>query len=75
MTCHTYKVVMEVQEMDLWFYITVIVALSLIYYGYDKKKSYELQEKKVELEYLRLEIEMKKVEMGIPIEKDDTQKP
>lgn len=66
---------MEVQEMDLWFYITVIVAISLIYYGYDKKKSYELQEKKVELEYLRLEIEMKKVEMGIPIEKDDTQKP
>jgi hypothetical protein len=61
--------------LDLWFYITVIVALSLIYYGYDKKKSYELQEKKVELEYLRLELEMKKLEMGLPIEKDEKQKP
>lgn len=61
--------------MDLWFYITVIVALSLIYYGYDKKKSYELKEKQVELEYIRLELEMKKLEMGHPIEKEEKQKP
>ncbi|WP_200816578.1 hypothetical protein [Halobacillus sp. Marseille-P3879] len=48
--------------MDLFFYITIIVALSLIYYGYDKKKSYELKVKEVELEYQRLEIEKLKLD-------------
>ncbi|WP_226037541.1 hypothetical protein [Aquibacillus saliphilus] len=50
--------------MDLFFYITIIVALSLIYYGYDKKKSYELKMKKIELEGKRLDLELKKAENG-----------
>ncbi|MBP3950977.1 hypothetical protein [Bacillus suaedae] len=44
----------------LW--ITIIVALSLLYYGYDKKKGYELEEKKIELEQKKIDLEMKKLD-------------
>ncbi|MDW0112060.1 MULTISPECIES: hypothetical protein [Sporosarcina] len=48
--------------MSIWFYITIITGFSLIYYGYDKKKSYELKGKQIELEQKKLELEMKKLE-------------
>lgn len=47
--------------MDLWFYITIIVGFSLIYYGYDKKKSYELRAKEIELEQKKIDLEMEKI--------------
>ncbi|MDV2686064.1 hypothetical protein RYX56_16980 [Alkalihalophilus lindianensis] len=48
--------------MDLFFYITIIVALSLMYYAYDKKKSYEIRRLEVELEHKKVELEMKKID-------------
>jgi hypothetical protein len=57
--------------MDLWFYITLIVAFSLIYYGYDKKKSYELKGKEIELEQMKIELEMKKLDKGFDIQRKD----
>jgi hypothetical protein len=62
---------MGVDVLDFYFYITIIVALSLIYYGYDKKKSYELKGKELELENKKLELEMKKLENNIPPQKQD----
>ena len=59
---------------SLWFYISLMVAFSLLYYGYDKKKSYELKAKELEvqLEYKRLEVEMKKLEVEMLREKEKT---
>ncbi|MGY0691270.1 hypothetical protein ACW2QC_00590 [Virgibacillus sp. FSP13] len=57
--------------MSLWFYITVIVGFSLIYYGYDKKKNYELRIAEMELEQKKLDLEMKKIECGISEEQQD----
>ncbi|WP_338448420.1 hypothetical protein R4Z09_19590 [Niallia oryzisoli] len=59
--------------MDWWFYITFIIGLSLLYYGHENKKKYELQRrtmelehelkmKEMELEQKRLDLEMKKIE-------------
>ncbi len=53
---------MEVGNLDFWLFITIIVGFSLLYYGYDKKKSYELKTKKIELEHKKLDLEMKKLE-------------
>ncbi|MCP3026507.1 hypothetical protein [Halobacillus sp. A5] len=54
--------------MDLFFYITIIIALSFIYQSYDKKKSNELKIKEMELEQKKLEVEklrlQKKTEGG-----------
>lgn len=47
--------------MDIYIASTIIVALSLLYYGYDKKKSYELKEKELELEHKKLELEIIKL--------------
>ncbi|MGF2616145.1 hypothetical protein ACQUWN_11140 [Rossellomorea aquimaris] len=57
--------------MDFMFFVILITALSLIYYGYIhkiendvKKKELELEERKIELEIMQLEIqkERKKIE-------------
>ncbi|MFD2760171.1 hypothetical protein [Lentibacillus juripiscarius] len=48
--------------MDLFFYITVIISLSLLYYGYVKKKDNELKEKEIALEEKKVELEMKKLD-------------
>ena len=48
--------------MDLFFYIMLIVAISLIYYGYVKKKDSDLKMKKLKLEEKKVELEMKKLE-------------
>ncbi|MBO8178481.1 MAG: hypothetical protein H0Z31_13645 [Bacillus sp. (in: Bacteria)] len=48
--------------MDFFFYMTVIIGLSLIYYGYECKKKYELKMKEVELEEKKIELEMKKLD-------------
>lgn len=50
--------------MDLYFYITIIVGFSLIYYGYVKKIDNDLKKKKLELEEKKVELEMKKIEMS-----------
>ncbi|WP_106496098.1 hypothetical protein [Lentibacillus sp. Marseille-P4043] len=57
--------------MSLWFYVTIIVGFSLIYYGYDKKKSYEFKIAEIELEQKRLDLEMKKIECGVTEERQD----
>ncbi|KHF40158.1 hypothetical protein [Halalkalibacter okhensis] len=51
--------------MDLFFYITIIVGFSLIYYGYVKKKDNELKEKELRLEEKKVELEMKKLELNL----------
>ena len=48
--------------MDLFFYIMLIVAISLIYYGYVKKKDSYLKMKELKLEEKKVELEMKKLE-------------
>ncbi|MFC0471742.1 hypothetical protein ACFFHM_14870 [Halalkalibacter kiskunsagensis] len=48
--------------MDFGLFVIILVALSLIHYGYDKKKSYQLKEKELELEQKKIELEMKKLE-------------
>lgn len=55
--------------MDVWLYITIIVAFSLIYFGYENKKKYELKGKEIELEQKYLELEMKKIEKGVQTQK------
>ncbi len=56
--------------MDIWFYITLIVAFSFIYLGYDNKKRYELKCKEIELEQKIIDLEIKKVEKGHPAKKE-----
>ena len=62
--------------MDWWFYITIIIGLSLLYYGHENQKKYELKRKAVELEHelqikemeleqKRLDLEIKKIETGM----------
>ncbi|RKQ30497.1 hypothetical protein [Oceanobacillus halophilus] len=53
--------------MEYLFYVTVIiiVGFSLLYYGYDKKKSYELKLKEIELEKRKLDLELINIENGI----------
>lgn len=55
--------------MDWWFYITIIIGLSLLYYGHENKKKYELQRKAMELEHelkiKEIELEQKKVDLEI----------
>jgi hypothetical protein len=58
-------------EMDFWLYITIIVAFSLLYFGYENKKKYELKAKEIELEQKYLELEMKKIEKGIQTRKQN----
>lgn len=41
--------------MDLFFYILLIVAVSLVYYGYVKKKDTDLKIKEIELEEKKIE--------------------
>ncbi|WP_240508001.1 hypothetical protein [Virgibacillus indicus] len=48
----------------MFFYITIIVGFSLIYYGYVKKRDYDLKEKELKLEERKVELEMKKIEYG-----------
>lgn len=50
--------------MDLFFYITIIVGFSLIYYGYVKKSDNDLKKKELELEEKKLELEIKKLEIS-----------
>lgn len=62
--------------MDWWFCITIIIGLSLLYYGHENQKKYELKRKTMELEHelqikemeleqKRLDLEIKKIENGI----------
>lgn len=48
--------------MGFYFYLTIIIGFSLIYYGYVKKKDNELKIKEIELEEKKLELEMKKLD-------------
>ncbi|MEH7011994.1 hypothetical protein V7087_14490 [Neobacillus niacini] len=48
--------------MGFYFYLTIVIAISLIYYGYVKKKDNELKMKEIELEEKKLELEMKKLD-------------
>lgn len=62
---------LEVEGLSFWFYITIIIGFSLIYYGYDKKKSYELKGKEIELEQKKVDLEIKKFECGITEDKNE----
>ena len=68
--------------MDWWFYITIITGLSLLYYGHENKKKYELKRKtiklehelkikEIELEQKKLDLEIKKVENSISKQNPD----
>ncbi|MBY0098230.1 hypothetical protein [Mesobacillus maritimus] len=48
--------------MDFFFYLTIIVGFSLIYYGYVKKSENDVKKKEIELEEKKIELEMKKLE-------------
>ncbi|RHW34096.1 hypothetical protein D1B33_14990 [Lysinibacillus yapensis] len=50
--------------MDFLFYITIIVGLYLICYGYVKKQENEVKKKEIELEEKKIELEMKKLEVS-----------
>ncbi len=56
--------------VDFYFYVTIMVALALLYYGYDKKLSYDLKAKELELEHKKLELEIIKLNNGINEDKD-----
>lgn len=51
-------------QLDLFFYITIIVGLSLIYYGYVKKQDNDVKKKQIELEEKKIELEMKKLDLS-----------
>jgi hypothetical protein len=68
--------------MDWWFYFTIIIGLSLLYYGHENKKKYELKRKtieleheleikKMELEQKRMDLEMKQIENGLSSKNPD----
>ncbi|SDN68126.1 hypothetical protein [Bacillus sp. OK048] len=48
--------------MGFYFYATIVIGISLIYYGYIKKKDNELKIKELELEEKKVELEMKKLD-------------
>ncbi len=48
--------------MDWWFYFTIIIGLSLLYYGYENKKKYELKRKTMELKH---ELKIREMELEI----------
>ncbi len=60
--------------LDWWFYITIIIGLSLLYYGYENKNKYLLKIKEIELEQKKLDLEMKKIEKGISKQNHDNDK-
>ena len=57
--------------LDWLFYLTIIIGFSLLYYGYENKKKYEVKIKEIELEQKKLDLEMKKLENGISKQKVD----
>ncbi|PFG12250.1 hypothetical protein [Bacillus sp. es.036] len=48
--------------MGLFFYLTIVIGISLIYYGYVKKTEKDIKMKELELEAKKIELEMKKLE-------------
>lgn len=71
--------------MDWWFYITIIIGFSLLYYGHENQKKYELQRKTMELEHelkikemdleqKKLDLEIIKVENGLSKQNNDFEK-
>lgn len=44
-----------------FFYVTIIVAMSLLYHGYLKKKEFDLKMKEVDLEQSKVELELERV--------------
>jgi hypothetical protein len=53
-----------VYSLGFYFYLTIIIGCSLLYYGYVKKIDNELKMKEIELEEKKLELEMKKLDQG-----------
>ncbi len=54
-----------VNHLNLYFYITIIIGFSLIYYGYVRKIDNDLKKKKLEIEEKKIELEIKKLELGL----------
>ncbi|MBN8208136.1 hypothetical protein JI666_05200 [Bacillus sp. NTK071] len=48
--------------MGLFFYLTIVIGFSLIYYGYVKKTERDIKMKELDLEAKKVELEMKKLE-------------
>ncbi|WP_273851869.1 hypothetical protein [Guptibacillus spartinae] len=48
--------------MGLFFYLTIVVGFSLIYYGYVKKTERDIKMKELDLEAKKVELEMKRLE-------------
>ncbi|WP_377890503.1 hypothetical protein [Alkalihalobacillus sp. R86527] len=48
--------------MGLFFYLTIVIGCSLIYFGFVKKTERDIKMKELELEAKKVELEMKKLE-------------
>ncbi|WLR59056.1 hypothetical protein [Guptibacillus hwajinpoensis] len=48
--------------MGIFFYLTIVVGFSLIYYGYVKKTEKDIKMKELELEAKKIELEIKKLD-------------
>ncbi|WP_345240685.1 hypothetical protein [Pontibacillus salipaludis] len=54
--------------MSLFFYITIMTGLALIYYGYVKKLEADLKKKELDIEEKKLDLEIKREESRLIIE-------
>ncbi|MCA0970839.1 hypothetical protein LCM20_09575 [Halobacillus litoralis] len=48
--------------MGLFFYMTIVVGLSLMYYAYVKKLDNDVKKQELQLEEKKIELEMKKLD-------------
>lgn len=56
--------------MDFYFYVTVIIGFSLIYYGYIKKIEIDLKMKELEIKEKQIELETKILEKESELKKE-----
>ncbi|MDV2883670.1 hypothetical protein RYX45_00655 [Alkalihalophilus pseudofirmus] len=55
---------------DMYLFIIVIIALSLIYNGYKRKKNYDIKRLELELEHKKIDLETKKIDYARHVSKD-----
>lgn len=53
-------------RLVFWGSVVLITGFSLLYHGYDKKKSYEIKERELKLEQKKIELEMRKLDQQKP---------
>lgn len=60
--CFNYIYYQGDEKLGLFFYLTIVIGFSLIYYGYVKKTERDIKMKELDLEAKKVELEMKKLE-------------